>query len=177
MTLGLSDGQVPYTYYFVIKATAEGGNIRWIESLSLNTYCPTSVPLVGKASATISKNSWIGATGTDSYYVFQEFVPTLPKCSYVTGYTVYQFEPTNILITYPSNLCMSSPCLWVDFDVSASQTIKFKVTAISTLDSSSTHVTDLITIIVNPDANTPTITPTNLAVIPASFLLNSVAVY
>ena len=43
--LGLDDGEVPYTYYFVIKATAEGGNIRWIEGESLNSYCPRIVDL------------------------------------------------------------------------------------------------------------------------------------
>ena len=53
VTLGVNDGQIPSTYYFAIKATAEGGNIRWIENLSLNTFCPTSVPLYLASSLVI----------------------------------------------------------------------------------------------------------------------------
>ena len=87
------------------------------------------MPLTGIASVVYTKYSWRGASGADSYYTFPEFKSTLPKCSIVEGYTVTQYPDAPNLITYPSVKCMGSPCFFVDFDVSAAQTIKIKVSA------------------------------------------------
>lgn len=171
--MALDDGEIPFVYYFVIFATAEGGNTRWINGLSTDTNCPTSVPLT-TASFTNPKNTWIGATGTDAFYTFPEFMSTLPKCQYVTGYTVTE-SGGGSRVTYPSARCLANPCLFIDIDVSAVADIYISIRAHTTLDTSSTDNSGSLLIRIALDANTPTIIATDLSTYDTSFFLSSVA--
>ena len=143
-TLLLDDGEIPFVYHFTILATAEGGNTRSINGLSTDTNCPTSVPLT-TASWTNPKNTWIGATDSDAFYTFPEFISTLPKCQYVTGYVVTE-SGGGSRVTYPSSRCLADPCLYIDIDVSAVANIYITIRALTTLDTSSTDVSSSILI-------------------------------
>jgi len=43
--LELEDGTIPYLYRFFIKATLAGGRYLWSDEVSLQIFCPDSVPI------------------------------------------------------------------------------------------------------------------------------------
>jgi hypothetical protein len=105
-SIALKDGMSPSTYEFAIKivtltGSGKAANVRWSpfsanpntpsgnqHMLSLRVICPSLVKLAVPSFNT-PFITYLGASGDDARYEFNDFIPELEKCSYVTGYEIF----------------------------------------------------------------------------------------
>jgi hypothetical protein len=130
-----------------------------------------------KASGSPAFQTFIGADSTTSpsnSYTFPEFVGVIPKCQDVLTYSIVESIPSGKL-TYPSASC-GNPCTTLDVDVStAVSEIDFQILVTTSIDSSSTSLSDLLYIEITATFQTPSVTASVIA--DAVFFVDSSDLY